>query len=196
MPSERQSPLRMARVLPKRWLHPQAVPRGFLRLYILAQLARGPETGYSIMQKIDEKTDGAWKPGPGTIYPMLKGLVSDGLSKTAEQGAPGKSYAISPKGRKELEEMRARLSNMGRRERVLSRLFSDILSPTVMVPAMVGRYRDGNELFRKMISQLPRPEREYHLREVKLFLESQVQWIDSQLEETPLAPRPSARKRR
>ncbi|HKT22866.1 MAG TPA: PadR family transcriptional regulator, partial [Nitrososphaerales archaeon] len=66
----------MARAPTKRWLHPQAVPRGFLRLYTLAQLSRGPETGYSIMQKIDERTDGAWKPGPGTMYPLLKSMVS------------------------------------------------------------------------------------------------------------------------
>ena len=42
---------------PKRWLHPQAVPRGFLRLYILTMLSKGPEAGYSIMQRIDERTD-------------------------------------------------------------------------------------------------------------------------------------------
>ncbi|MDG6938393.1 MAG: PadR family transcriptional regulator, partial [Nitrososphaerota archaeon] len=73
----------MARPLSKRWLNPQAVPRGFLRLYIMTLLSRGPETGYSIIQKIDERTEGAWRPGPGTMYPTLKGLVSDGLVRAA-----------------------------------------------------------------------------------------------------------------
>ena len=186
----------MVRSLPKRWLHPQAVPRGFLRLYILAQLSRGTETGYSIMQKIDEKTDGAWKPGPGTIYPLMKGLVSDGLARQADHAGKGpKSYAISPKGRREFERLRARLSNMGRRERVLGRLFADILPPSVMVPAMVSRYKDGIDLFRQMISQLPKSERGAYLREVKVFMESQIEWVNSELGEAPLTARTAFTKR-
>lgn len=188
----------MARILPRRWLHPQAVPRGFLRIYILAQLSRGSETGYSIMQSIDEKTDGAWKPGPGTMYPLLKGMVTDGLAKTSERGGAGsKEYVITPKGRRELEVIRGNLSNMGRRERVLGRLFSDILPASVMVPAMVSRYKDGIELFDKMISHVPRPERDAYLKDVRLFMESQIQWIDSQLEkETLPQPRAVTRRRR
>jgi DNA-binding PadR family transcriptional regulator len=188
----------MARTLAKKWLRPQAVPRGFLRLYILAQLSRGPETGYSIMQKIDEKTDGAWKPGPGTMYPLLRSMVSDGLARSAGKASGGaKAYAITPGGRRELERIRKGFTNMGRRERILGRLFSDVLPPSVMVPAMVSRYKDGIELFRKMISQIPRPERDAYLRDVKLFMESQVQWIELQMDAQDLpGQRPAGRARR
>ncbi|MDG7011192.1 MAG: PadR family transcriptional regulator [Nitrososphaerota archaeon] len=186
----------MARTLHRRWLHPQAVPRGFLRLYILAQLTRGPETGYSIMQRIDDRTDGAWKPGPGTMYPLLKGLVSDGLAKTTDERGR-KSYEISSKGREELARMRAGLSNIGRRERVIGRLFSDILSPSVMVPAMVTRYKDGFELFRKMAAKLPKQESEVYLKDVRLFMEAQTKWIDSELGDgVSQAPKRATRVRR
>ncbi|MDG6985305.1 MAG: PadR family transcriptional regulator [Nitrososphaerota archaeon] len=186
----------MARILPRRWLHPQAVPRGFLRLYILTLLSRGPETGYSIMQRIDETTEGAWKPGAGTMYPLLRGLVTDGLAKPDKKGSGSKAYAITVKGRKELGEMRDRLAGAGRKERVLGRLFSDILPPSVIVPSMVSRYKDGFELFRKSVAQLPLSERSAHLRDLRLFMESQIQWIDSQLEgAVQAAPRPAARNR-
>ncbi|MDG6981372.1 MAG: PadR family transcriptional regulator, partial [Nitrososphaerota archaeon] len=109
----------MTRILPRRWLHPQAVPRGFLRLYILTQLSRGPETGYSIMQKIDETTEGAWKPGAGAMYPLLRGLVTDGLAKPEKGSTRSKAYVITAKGRKELGGMRERLAGAGRKERVL-----------------------------------------------------------------------------
>ena len=81
--------------VPKKWMHPQTVPRGFLRLYILTLLANGPETGYSIMQKIEERTEGAWRPGPGTMYPLLKGLASDGLARAvSEEGTPAHKYYV------------------------------------------------------------------------------------------------------
>ncbi|HLQ21553.1 MAG TPA: PadR family transcriptional regulator, partial [Nitrososphaerales archaeon] len=57
----------------RRWMDPQAVPRGFLRFYVLSLLSRRPEAGYSIMRTIEETTDGAWRPGPGTVYPLLRG---------------------------------------------------------------------------------------------------------------------------
>jgi DNA-binding PadR family transcriptional regulator len=184
---------------PKRWLHPQAVPRGFLRLYILTLLSKGPQAGYSLMQRIDERTDGAWRPGPGTMYPLLKGLVADGLARTA----PGKSasgsraYAITPKGRRELSEMRESLASMGRKERVIGRLFSDLLPAASFVPAMVNRYKEGIELLREKFSEVPQPERAAYMKDIRLFMESQIQWIDSQLEKESLsAPRPVARRRR
>ncbi|MGH9919595.1 MAG: PadR family transcriptional regulator, partial [Nitrososphaerales archaeon] len=74
----------------KKWIHPQAVPRGILRLYILSMLSKHQETGYSIMRTIEDKTEGAWRPGPGTVYPLLRSLVKeDFLERTgsAEVGA-------------------------------------------------------------------------------------------------------------
>jgi DNA-binding PadR family transcriptional regulator len=169
---------------PRRWLHPQAVPRGFLRLYILTVLSKGPETGYSIMRRIDERTDGAWRPGPGTMYPLLKGLVADGLARTASgKSASGtRAYTITSKGRRELSQMRESLASMGRKERVLGRLFSDLLPAASFVPAMVSRYREGVELLREKFSEVPQPERDAYMKDMRVFMESQIEWINAQLE--------------
>lgn len=174
----------MARPLSKRWLNPQAVPRGFLRLYTMTLLSRGPETGYSIIQKIDERTEGAWRPGPGTMYPTLKGLVSDGLVRAAPGvGASGaKAYMMTAEGQRALREMRERLASLGRKERVVARLFSDILPPTVYVPLVVNRYKEGAQQLRERMSEIPLPERVAYLKELRLFMETQIGWIDSQLQ--------------
>lgn len=183
------------RTAPRKWLHPQAVPRGFLRLYILTLLSRGPETGYSIMQKIDERTEGAWRPGPGTMYPLLKGLVTDGLAKAAAQGrSTSKTYLITPRGEKELEALREHMRGVGRKERVVARLFSDMVPAAVFVPAMVNRYKEGVELFRAKISEIPQPDRDVYLKEVRLSLEGQLDWIDRSLEGAP-APRGRSARR-
>ena len=91
----------------KRCIHPQAVPRGILRLYILSMLSSHHETGYSIMRTIEDKTEGAWRPGPGTVYPLLRSLVKEGLlEKAGPVGAGGTvKYSVTKKGKQELEEM-------------------------------------------------------------------------------------------
>lgn len=182
--------------LQRKWLHPQAVPRGFFRLYLLTLLSRGDETGYSITQKILDMTEGAWRPGPGTMYPMLKGLASDGLAKAAP--APkgsGRSYSITPKGRRELEKMRGNLAGVGRREKVVGRLFADLLPPSVYVPAMVNRYREGIDLLRQKILEVPETDRLVQLKELKLVLESQLRWVELQLDETAAVRGPVLRAR-
>jgi DNA-binding PadR family transcriptional regulator len=176
----------------RRWLHPQSVPRGFLRLYILTMLSQGPESGYSIMQRIEERTDGAWRPGPGTMYPLLKGMVAEGYARAATaRGAAGtRSYSVTPKGRRELARMRENLAGLGRKERVIGRLFSDLLPAGSFVPAMVNRYKEGFEMFRQKVTELPQPEREAHMKDLRLFMETQIEWIDAQLEKrAPGAPR-------
>ena len=173
----------MVRSFPGRWFHPQSVPRGFLRMYILAQLSHGPETGYSIMQKIDERTQGSWRPGAGTMYPLLKNLVSEGMAKASGGGGKGaaKTYTLTPKGGRELEKMRQVIAGSGRRMEVMGRLFSDLVPGRVFVPMIVNRYREGSEVFRQKVGEIPQPDRDLILRDLRLILESQTQWIDSQL---------------
>src|SRR5256885_13581618 len=58
--------------------HPQGIPRGFLRLYVLHRIAARPAHGYDLLQEIENKTEGVWRPGAGSIYPILKELVRGG----------------------------------------------------------------------------------------------------------------------
>jgi DNA-binding PadR family transcriptional regulator len=143
------------------------------------------------MRMIDERTDGAWRPGPGTIYPLMKGLVHDRLAKvvSGKEGGGTKAYLVTPKGHQLLEEMQESLASMGRRERVLGRLFFDLLPAGVFIPVMINRYKEGVELFRQKISEIPQPERDGYLKDIKLFLESQLAWISERLEKEKVIPR-------
>jgi len=165
----------------RRWLHPQAVPRGFLRFYILTLLSRGPESGYSIIQKIDEKTEGAWRPGPGTMYPLLRSFVREGLAKSSSQGRRSgtKQYSLTAKGRKELDAMRRVAASMGRKEGVMARLFSDLLPGDLFVTMIVNRFREGTGIFRQKVGELSEPERSALMKEFKFLMEAQIAWIDT-----------------
>jgi len=180
---------------PRHWLHPQTVPRGFLRLYILTLLSWGPQSGYSMIQRIDERTEGAWKPGAGTMYPLLKGLLKEGLVKIATSKGKGesKTYVLTPKGSKELEETRRLIAGAGRKEAVMVRLLSELLPGSVFVPLVVRRFREGVEVLKQKATEIPVDEREPLLRELRFLLASQIDWIDSQL--SPSGPRRTKAKR-
>jgi DNA-binding PadR family transcriptional regulator len=167
----------------KKWIHPQAVPRGILRLYILSMLSKRHETGYSIMRVIEDKTEGAWRPGPGTVYPLLRSLVKEGLLEKpgSEEAGASVKYSVTKKGRQELEEMQRSLASAGKRERVMVRLFADLLPAEVWASAFMNRGREIFDVFQEKISQIPHPQREVILRETKVMLDSNITWVDSQL---------------
>ena len=58
--------------------------RGDVRAAILALLAEKPMHGYEMIQELDERTGGAWKPSPGSVYPTLTMLEEEGLVTAVE----------------------------------------------------------------------------------------------------------------
>ena len=53
--------------------------RGDVRAAVLALLAEGPMHGYQIIHEIEERSGGAWKPSPGSVYPTIQQLEDEGL---------------------------------------------------------------------------------------------------------------------
>jgi DNA-binding PadR family transcriptional regulator len=50
-------------------------------------LDEAPMHGYQLMQTISDRTEGAWQPSPGAIYPTISQLEDEGLvSVVAEAG--------------------------------------------------------------------------------------------------------------
>jgi DNA-binding PadR family transcriptional regulator len=84
---------------------PHAIPRGFLKLIFLQMLCKTPMHGYELMDEIEKKTDGAWRPKPGSVYPALKWLLERDLIRLRKQGGKGPHvYEATEKGRMYLEE--------------------------------------------------------------------------------------------
>jgi len=77
--------------------------RGDIRAAILVALTAEPMHGYQIIQAIEARTRGAWKPSPGSIYPTLQLLADEGLV-TAEQVGERKVYSLTEAGREAAAE--------------------------------------------------------------------------------------------
>ncbi len=60
--------------------------KGDVRAAILSLLADGPLNGYGIMKAIAERTDDAWRPSPGSVYPTLQQLVDEDLIAQRGEG--------------------------------------------------------------------------------------------------------------
>ncbi|HEX4033004.1 MAG TPA: PadR family transcriptional regulator [Solirubrobacteraceae bacterium] len=72
--------------------------RGDIRTAALLLLAEEPRNGYTIMQEIDERSAGVWRPSPGSVYPALAQLEDEGLIRSEESDGR-KRFAITDSGR-------------------------------------------------------------------------------------------------
>jgi DNA-binding PadR family transcriptional regulator len=72
--------------------------RGDVRAGILALLAEEPMHGYQIIQELESRSDGRWRPSPGSVYPTLQLLEDEGL--VGQQEADGRRvYTLTEEGR-------------------------------------------------------------------------------------------------
>ncbi len=64
---------------------PPRAKRGDVRAAILDVLSGEAMNGYQIIQQIAERSGGAWKPSPGSVYPTLQQLEDEGLIRSTER---------------------------------------------------------------------------------------------------------------
>ncbi|MEV0256947.1 PadR family transcriptional regulator [Streptomyces sp. NPDC050732] len=77
--------------------------RGDVRASILALLKDRPMHGYEMIQEIAERSGGAWKPSPGSVYPTLQLLEDEGLISSASEGGK-KLFSLTDDGREAAAE--------------------------------------------------------------------------------------------
>lgn len=77
--------------------------RGDIRTAALLLLAEEPRNGYQIMQELEERTGGVWRPSPGSVYPALAQLEDEGLIHSGESDGR-KHYELTDDGRAHVAE--------------------------------------------------------------------------------------------
>jgi DNA-binding PadR family transcriptional regulator len=193
-PAENTSPIAHDR------LH--SAPKGLLRYYILHKIAQKPIHGYEIIQDIDSKTEGAWRPGAGSLYPILKKLVSEGLIKEEpepSEEATRRVYQITPKGIESLGHAKEMFANFQQRFGSLRRLFIDLIDPenlaTFFVDGSNRQFQIAQEMLESKQHMIPSADLEYLLKEYMLNLERQMNWADRMLNRSKPKLAPTARQK-
>ena len=83
--------------------------RGDVRAAILALLLERPMHGYEMIQELESRTSGAWRPSAGSIYPTLQLLEDEGLV-AGEQSDGRRRFALTDAGRSEAEGLERRVN--------------------------------------------------------------------------------------
>jgi DNA-binding PadR family transcriptional regulator len=117
-----------------------------LQLIALALIAEQPRHGYEIIKLLEDKTDGAYSPSPGMVYPTLT-YLEEADYVTAQADGAKKSYSITETGRAHLaknrdyvEALLVQLAAIGKKAARLRRQFE---RPDDNVPPLVRAALDN-----------------------------------------------------
>ena len=81
--------------------------RGDVRTAVLILLAGEPRNGYQLMQTIEERSEGRWRPSPGSVYPTLAQLEDEGLIRGIERDGT-RLFELTDAGREQAEQYAGR----------------------------------------------------------------------------------------
>ncbi|HEY1687492.1 MAG TPA: PadR family transcriptional regulator [Solirubrobacteraceae bacterium] len=77
--------------------------RGDIRTAALLLLAEEQRNGYQIMQEVEQRSGGVWRPSPGSVYPALQQLEDEGLIRSEETDGR-KLFQLTDAGRDYVNE--------------------------------------------------------------------------------------------
>lgn len=80
-----------------------------LRLMVLGLLESGPQHGYQLIRAFAEKSNEAYTPSPGVLYPLLTLLQDMALVEEAPGEGRSRSFELTDAGKAELETNREKL---------------------------------------------------------------------------------------
>lgn len=161
--------------------HPQGAPRGLLHFYALLSIARKPMRGYDLIKEIETKTEGAWRPGPGAVYPVFRKLVNQGYiaaKKEMRSGPPHVLYEITPAGLENIANARRMMNSSTERWTLMRQLFTDLMEPDDLVRFVLNSLDLQIGLVHTLVesdrSCLDDQDRLFILRQYKLNLEREL----------------------
>jgi DNA-binding PadR family transcriptional regulator len=171
-------------------LRPHSAPRGLLHFYALMSIARKPMRGYDLMKEIEVKTEGAWRPGPGAVYPVLQKLVRQGYVSVRKKSKGGPArivYEITPAGLDRVIEAKKTMRTSTERMSMMSSLFLDLMESDDLVKFFLNSFDFLTQLVQMIVesdkSRLSDHDKLFVLRQYKLNLERESGRVSAWLRE-------------
>jgi DNA-binding PadR family transcriptional regulator len=169
-------------------LHPHSAPRGLLEVYSLLSIARRPMRGYDLIKEIEMRTDGAWRPGPGAVYPLLRKLANRGdlsAKKSVEFGPNQMVYEITSQGLRRISFAKKVMKSYPARWKMMSSLFLDLLEPDDLVKFVLSLFEFQTEILRTILDSdrtgLSQEDKVFALRQYRLNLERELARTDDSI---------------
>ncbi len=86
-------------------------------------------SGIDIINRLEERSSGAWRPSPGSIYPLLAQMEEDGYIETVRVEGRSKTYRLSDKGKDLLTNIRLSKEILIKKMRVGPLFWLGLLEP-------------------------------------------------------------------
>jgi DNA-binding PadR family transcriptional regulator len=120
------------------------VPKGFIRYQVLESLGEKPMSGSEIIDEIENRTNGRWKPSPGSIYPLLAWLQDNGHIRElpAEQSGM-KRYELTESGKALLEEQRKIMAEQRKKMKDYAKSHAGFMKEGFFGPPFIGAFLAG-----------------------------------------------------
>jgi DNA-binding PadR family transcriptional regulator len=171
------------------FIRPQGAPRGLLAYYILHRISQKPAHGYEILQDIESKTEGAWRPGAGSIYPILKKFSLEeyirGQPDRKSLSTAQRVYEITPKGASYLKHATEKFDEIGKHWASMRRIFVEFMRPEhinrFLIEGTRMQFELWQEVFESKSKNLLQDDADYILKQYALMLERQIAWVESML---------------
>ena len=124
--------------------HTAMVPKGFIRYQVLESLGEKPMSGSEIIDEIESRTNGRWKPSPGSIYPLLAWLQDNGHVKElpAEQSGM-KRYELTESGRALLAEQKKIMAEQRKKMKEYTKNRVGFRRERFFGPPFIGEFLSG-----------------------------------------------------
>ena len=116
--------------------------RGDIRAAILSLLGDGPTNGYGIIKSVAEKTEGTWRPSPGSVYPTLQQLVDEELIQATGEGRRTE-YELTDAGRAHAAEHEDELNRAWEQNPAPSASSRELFEAIGKLMGVVGQFRHG-----------------------------------------------------
>jgi DNA-binding PadR family transcriptional regulator len=133
------------------------------------------------MKEIEFKTEGAWRPGPGAVYPVLQKLARDGLISVRKGAGDGPNhvvYEMTPAGLKKIAKVKKAMGPSSERMSMMSSLFVDLMEPDDLVRLALNSFELHTGLVRVVVdsekSGLSDEDKLFVLRQYSLNLEREL----------------------
>jgi DNA-binding PadR family transcriptional regulator len=116
----------------KKWIqHTAKVPKGFLRFQVLHKLNERPMSGAELTSAVERELDSNWKPKPGSMYPLLKALLHEGLTREIpDEDGRIRRYELTTQGQRFLDNQ---VDKSGELREKITHSFTPLHSPFLSV---------------------------------------------------------------
>ena len=161
------------------------VPKGYLRHSVLKLLNEKSLSGSEIITAINEKTDGRWKPSPGSVYPLLSWLRDSGYTIEVHDSEAGvKRYQLTESGKEFLEEHDQKHPGFEDSFQEIGPRFRGDKGLPAEAKELIKSFREVRRAGYRLFDQLRKQYSEDAVKEAKVALDELVAKINSLVEPT------------